>query len=274
MRTEDGHIIRRCLNGEPEAFGFLVDKYKGAIYAFAYTKLRNFHDAEDVTQEVFINAYRKLRSLRRWDNFHAWIYAITSNLCRNWVRTRANRPDGEYTEDQDPETLDKRSESSYREELMHESLYESLNEALAALPEGYRQVLTLYYLGGMSGDEIARFLGTSPSNVRQRLSRARSRLKEEMIAMMSTTLEAKRLAATFTFRVVEAVKRVRIHPVPRATGLPWGLSLAAGIMVTVLSLSPHLSIPIDVAIPAGNRGDLRGYTQDCRNIGNLQQGRG
>ena len=252
MRTEDGHIIRRCLNGEPEAFGFLVDKYKGAIYAFAYTKLRNFHDAEDVTQEVFINAYRKLRSLRRWDNFHAWIYAITSNLCRNWVRTRANRPDGEYTEDQDPETLDKRSESSYREGLMHESLYESLNEALDALPEGYRQVLTLYYLGGMSGDEIARFLGTSPSNVRQRLSRARSRLKEEMIAMMSTTLEAKGLPATFTFRVVEAVKRIRIHPVPRATALPWGLSLAAGIMVTVLSLSPHLSIPIDVAIPAGS----------------------
>ena len=69
MRTEDGHIIHKCLNGEPEAFGFLVDKYKESVYAFAYTKLRNFHDAEDVTQEVFIKAYKKLRTLRRWDNF-------------------------------------------------------------------------------------------------------------------------------------------------------------------------------------------------------------
>jgi RNA polymerase sigma-70 factor (ECF subfamily) len=58
MRTEGGQIIHKCLNGEPEAFGFLVDKYKESVYAFAYTRLRNFHDAEDVTQEVFINAYR------------------------------------------------------------------------------------------------------------------------------------------------------------------------------------------------------------------------
>ena len=54
MRTEDGYVIHKCINGEPEAFGFLVDKYKASIYAFAYTKLCNFRDAEDVTQEVFI----------------------------------------------------------------------------------------------------------------------------------------------------------------------------------------------------------------------------
>ena len=204
MRTEDGHIIRKCLNGEPEAFGFLVDKYKGAIYAFAYAKLCNFHDAEDVTQEVFTKAYQKLRTLRRWDNFHAWIYSITSNLCKNWIRARANRPDGEFIVDHDHEILTRHSESSYREEPMDEPLYEILSEALDSLPEGYRQVLTFYYLGGMSSYEIAEFLGTSPANVRLRLSRARSRLKEDMVAMMSTTLEAQRLPATFTFRIVEA----------------------------------------------------------------------
>jgi len=59
MRTEDGYIIHKCLNGEREAFGFLVDKYRESIYAFASSKLRNFHDAEDITQEVFIKAYTK-----------------------------------------------------------------------------------------------------------------------------------------------------------------------------------------------------------------------
>ena len=53
MRTEDGHIIHRCLNGEPEAFGLLVDKYKEGIYAFVYARLQDFRDAQDVTQEVF-----------------------------------------------------------------------------------------------------------------------------------------------------------------------------------------------------------------------------
>jgi RNA polymerase sigma factor (sigma-70 family) len=105
MRTEDGYVISKCLNGEPEAFGFLMDKYKGSVYAFTYSKLRNFHDAEDVTQEVFIKAYQKLRSLRRWDNFLAWLYAITSNMCKNWIRLKANRPDSEFVEDQNAEIL-------------------------------------------------------------------------------------------------------------------------------------------------------------------------
>ena len=74
MRTDDGYIISKCLNGEPEAFGILVDKYKSSIFAFVYTKLHNFHDAQDVTQEVFIKAYRELRTLKRWDSFAGWIY--------------------------------------------------------------------------------------------------------------------------------------------------------------------------------------------------------
>lgn len=251
MRTEDGHIIRQCLNGESEAFGFLVDKYKGAIYAFAYAKLRNFHDAEDITQEVFIKAYRELRSLRRWDNFHAWIYAITTNLCKNWIRMKANRRDNEFAETKVSRIVAERSEKSYREQLAHESLCDLLNESLDSLPEGYRQVLTLFYLGDMSGDEIARFLGISPANVRKRLSRAKLRLKEEMVTMMSTTLEAQRLPATFTFRLVEMVKRVKINPMPKATGLPLGLSLAAGILIAVISLNPHLSMPTHIVPPTG-----------------------
>jgi len=77
MRTEDGYIIHKCLNGEQAAFGLLVDKYKASVYALAHSKLRNFHDAEDITQEVFIKAYQKLHTLKRWDNFLAWLYSIT-----------------------------------------------------------------------------------------------------------------------------------------------------------------------------------------------------
>jgi RNA polymerase sigma factor (sigma-70 family) len=248
MRTEDGYIINKCLNGDSAAFGLLVDKYKESIYALAYSKLGNFHDAEDVAQEVFIKAYENLRTLKRWDSFLAWLYSITSNLCKMLIRARSRRPDYEFIEDKGPKMLETSSMNSYRENRLSESLH----EALDSLPEMHRQVLTLFYLGGMSGKEIARFLGMSPNTIRQRLYRARSLLKEEMLAMMSTTYEGQRLKGGFTLRIVETVKRMKIQPMPRTTALPWGLSFAAGIIVAVLSLSPYLNILNPMSMPAGS----------------------
>ena len=59
MQTEDGQIIYQCCNGDSAMFGFLVDKYREGVYALAYSKLGNFHDAQDITQETFIKAFRK-----------------------------------------------------------------------------------------------------------------------------------------------------------------------------------------------------------------------
>lgn len=247
MRTRDGYIIHKCLNGEPEAFGLLVDKYKASIYALAYTKLQNFQDAEDITQEVFIKAYQNLHRLKYWDSFFAWLYSITTNLCKNWIQEQARRPDHEFIGDQSPKTLESLSVDSHRESMLHKSLH----EALDSLPDIYRQVLILYYFGDMNSYEIARFLGASPTAIRQRLSRARAHLREEMVAMMSTAFEGRKLQADFTFRIVEAVKRVKIHPAPRTTGLPWGLSLATGIILAVMGISPYLSLINPMTVPTG-----------------------
>jgi RNA polymerase sigma factor (sigma-70 family) len=236
MRTEDGYIIHKCLNGEKEAFGFLVDKYKASIYAFAYSKLRNFHDTEDITQEVFIKAFTKLHTLKRWDSFLAWLYSITSNLCKNFIRSKSNRPDREFVEEQELSILALPSINSYQEKRVHESLH----EALDSLPEIYQQVLTLYYLGGMSSEEIARFLGKPISTIRQQLSRARGKLKKEMLDMMSTTYAQQKLQASFTFRIVEMVKRITIKPVPSKPMLPLGLSAVTGLVLTVMMFSSHV----------------------------------
>ena len=245
MRTEDGEIIHQCLNGKPAAFGFLVDKYKACIFAFAYSELGNFHDAEDITQDVFIKAYQKLNTLKQYDRFLAWLYAITSNLCKNLTRSKRNRPDGEFIEDQAPETLMEPSINSYRESI----IAESLNEAINSLPKIYSQALTLHYLGGMSVIEIARFLGTSSDAIKHRLSRGRTQSKEEVIAMMSETFGQQRLQASFTFRIIEAVKRIKINPVSTMKGLPWGLSLATGIIIAVMSLNPTLISFDNIGIP-------------------------
>ena len=238
MRTEDGYIIYRCLNGDPTAFGFLIDKYKAGVYASAYERLRNFHDAEDIAQEAFFKAYRSLRTLKRWDSFASWLYRITLNLCTDWFRAESRRPDQDFIEDQDQEILETPVRNTYRQE----SVCGSVREALDSLPAMQRQVLTLRYLAGMISVEIARFIGISPSAIRMRLSKARSLLKEEILAMMSATFEEQKLQSTFTLRIVEAIKRIKVQPTPRTSGLPWGLSLATGIILTALSLIPQPGI--------------------------------
>ena len=248
MRTEDGKIIQECLNGKPQAFGILVDKYREGVYAFSYTELRDFQDAQDVTQEVFLQAYRKLRSLRNRESFAFWLYRIAYRYCVQCLRDRVRRVDRDFIEDQDPRVVDAPSLDSHRES----QLDESVREALDMLPDAYREVLLLHYFGGLTIKDIAKAIGSSPAAIGMRLSRARAQLKEEMIAMMDTAFERHRLPIGFTFRIVEVVKRIKIHPMPRTAGLPWGLSAAVGIIVTVMSLNPYMSIPNDMAIPAGS----------------------
>jgi len=236
MRMADRHLVDKCLNGDSAAFGMLVDRYKESVYALAYSRLRNFHDAEDITQEAFIKAYQKLRTLRRWDEFYAWLYAITSNLCKNWIKARIRRPDREFVEDHSVRSL------SYSMETHSEdSMLEVLHEALDSLPESYQQVLTLHYLGGMDGTEIAEFLGKSPSAIWQRLSRARASLKKEILDMMSETYGQNRLRAGFTFSIVEMVKRIRIDPVPPKT-LPWGFSIASGVIIGIMCIGMNVNL--------------------------------
>ncbi len=245
MHTEDGYIIRKCLNGEPAAFGLLVDKYKSSVYALAYTKLRNFHDAEDITQEVFLKAYQKLSTLKRWDNFLAWLFSITVNSCKDFLKSRARRPDANYIEEQDATLWDAPSIDAYQ----NESMTESIREAIDELPEIYRQTLTLYYLGGLSSTEIARFLGTSANTVNQRLMRARIKLKEEMIAMMNTTFAENKLHSGFTFRIVEAIKSTKVQPISTKPLLPFIGSATVGIVLTIMLFSQFFD-------PVAPLGDL------------------
>ncbi len=232
MRTEDGYIIQKCLDGDVAAFGLLVDKYKGSVYALAYTKLGNFHDAQDITQEVFLKAYQKLRTLQQWDKFLSWLYAITSNLCKDFLRSKASRPDGEYVADQEKERLDRISMCSYQDDQIHLTL----QEALSGLPEIHRQVLTLHYLGGMSCREIAQFLGASPHAIAMRLNRARAKLRKEMLAMMNTSFEQQKLHPAFTLNIVEVIQRTRIQSNPQTPAVPIGIAAATLLTLSMLCL--------------------------------------
>jgi RNA polymerase sigma factor (sigma-70 family) len=236
MRTEDGYIIQQCLDGKSAMFGFLVDKYKRSVYALAYSEVHNLHDAQDITQEVFIKVFQSLHTLRRWDNFVGWLSRITLNTCKNWIRSASRRPDSEFIEDQEQKELNDPTAESYRTDMMNESV----REALDSLPEIYCQILTLRYFGEMSVREMSQFLGLSTSTINRRISEAQARLKEEILTMIGTMREKQELPSSFTFRIVEIVKHIRINPIS-IKPLPWGLSLTAGVIALVLGIGQHFS---------------------------------
>ncbi len=195
---------------------------------------------------MFINAYRKLGTLKRWDNFIGWLYRITINQCKMLIRSQSRRPDHEFIEDQSQGVVECFTKNLYREDEM----YEAVQEALNSLPEIFRQVVVLRYFGGMTVEEMSRFLGVSSNTIDRRLKEARDKLKGEMTTMISTAYEQHGLHVSFTFRILEILKRVRINPILRTGGLPLGLGLAGGILLVIFISGPFVKFPNFVSPPA------------------------
>ncbi len=216
MTLSDVELIQRTLAGDETAFGFLVDKYKGAVHALAYRKLGDFQLAEEIAQDTFLAAYQKLGTLRNHTHFPGWLYVIASRRCLMWQRK--NRPQVHLIGEMKTGEMDSLAQRRHAEKQTHQHL----RDALESLPESEHTVLTLHYFGGMTGKEIAQFIGTSPGAVLNRLYRARARLKEEMIPMIRATSGMIQLPPTFTQQLIRQIRE--LQPIPSPSGkplLPW-----------------------------------------------------
>ena len=89
MYSADEQLVSQTLAGDRDAFGVLVHKYQDMVFAYAFQKVRNEADAQDVTQEVFLRAYRNLYALRHPHRFRSWLYTIMSNECNRWLARAA-----------------------------------------------------------------------------------------------------------------------------------------------------------------------------------------
>lgn len=177
---QENRIIDRVLAGDAEAFEALVSAYEKPAYRLALRMLGQQEDAEDVTQEAFLKAYRSLPSFRRDSRFSLWLMRIVSHLCLDLLRRRKRRPaqsisqengDGEETE------LDIPDESFSPEALLQRKLTrEAVQRGLDNLPDEARQILLLRELQGLSYEEIGSVLALEPGTVKSRIFRARKRL--------------------------------------------------------------------------------------------------
>ena len=180
MRNDNTELIRRILEGDDAAFACLVKKYQKRVHALAWRKIGDFHIAEDITQETFLQVYRKLATLKNTDQFPGWLYVITNRCCLTWLRKKRiqTRPLEEVDMEMVEKTSYSRHVSAEQAESAAETKRELVKKLLAKLKENDRTVVTLYYFGEMTYEEIGEFLGMSADTVRMRVRRALQRLKE------------------------------------------------------------------------------------------------
>ncbi len=235
MKNADVELIQRVLDGDDTAFSELVNKYRKSVHALAWRKVQDFHIAEDITQETFLKAYKGIPTLKEPQSFAGWLYVIATNHCNTYLGKK--RLPTQSLEDTDNEELEKATYSSYvsaeNERVSVETQREVVKKLLAKLQESDRTVITLYYLGGMTYEEISKFLGVSVSAIKNRLYRARQFLKKEE-PMIREALENYQITPNLTENIMQEISRLRPTPSTSKPLVPWAVAAASAILIVLM----------------------------------------
>ena len=176
--TSENELIRLAQSGDGEAFCQLARRYERRIFSLALPYCRSAHDAEDLSQEAWLKAYRSLRSFRGESSFYTWVRQITINTFLNYKR-RAKMLDKEVIPT-DAEGLEHPHARSVEESLNDKILVEKVMQALGELTSQQRLIFLLKHREGMTYDEIAASLGCSAGTVKKSLFRAVLKLRERL----------------------------------------------------------------------------------------------
>ena len=235
MRNDDAELIRRTLAGDETAFTMLVKKYHKHIHALAWRKIGDFHIAEDITQETFLKVYKHLATLKELDRFPGWLYVIATRRCIAWLRKK--RLHAQLVEDIDMVAKGKGTYSQYvadqQAKTSTEAKQEVVKQLLAKLQESERTVITLYYFGEMTCEEISKFLGVSVNTIKSRLSRARQRLKKEE-PLIQEALSNCQISTNLIEKIIQETRNIK--PAPSTEGkplLPWAIAASVAILATL-----------------------------------------
>lgn len=236
MEYNDAKLIQRTLDGDQAAFTSLVEKYQKGIHALAWRKIGDFHIAQEITQDAFLRAYERLRTLKDRNSFPGWVYVIASHLCTEWHRKK-KRPT-QSLENTNIAEIEQVSYSQYtaekRDAEKAEAYREVVQKLLQRLPESERTVMVLHYLGEMTCETISKMLGVSPNTIKSRLNRARNRLKKEE-AIIHESLSSFQLPTQMTENIMKEISRTTpATPSTNKPWVPWVVSTLSAILVLLL----------------------------------------
>jgi len=202
-------LVERAGHGDLAAFGKLVERFQDAVYGTACAILGDFHDAQDVAQNAFVKAWRKLRNLRDPVKFPGWLYQITRNCSKDFLRRAGPENVPLETGDVSSAVTDSQNPD---ERLEKNETREAVLAAIRALSEPNRLATTLFYIDGYTIEEVSQFLTVPKGTVKRRLHDSRNRLRERMMAMVEDELKGSRPGPEFRERIMRKVSRVEVRP--------------------------------------------------------------
>ena len=245
----DDQLWQQSRAGDREAFGRIVERYQSLICSLAYSACGNLARSEDLAQETFVAAWQKVGELREPAKLRAWLCGIVRNLSASAARREQRR--GGPGESLETVTDRAASDADPSAQAISEEEAQLLWRSLAGLPETYREPLVLFYRQGQSILEVASVLELSEEAVKQRLSRGRAMLREELTTVVESTLTRTRPTTAFTAGVMAALPLVVFPSVgAAAAGAVAGNGLATAAKGTAggLGLSAVLGPLIGLSI--------------------------
>jgi RNA polymerase sigma-70 factor (ECF subfamily) len=183
MIRTDEELVARATAGDVDSFNQLVSRWERTIYALAYRTLGREEDARDVVQEAFLRAYRGLRGFKGEAKFSSWLYRITLNLCRDWIRRERRAPvvqPPEGTDAVDLADAQAAPTESVEDLVARREMSRAVSRAMAELPEEQRTAIMLKEYHGLTFQEIADQLNCPLSTVKTRLYQGLSVLRRRL----------------------------------------------------------------------------------------------
>ena len=187
QEADDASLVRRCLKDDPDAFRFLVERYQGEVYGLTLRILGRAEDAEDLTQETFLRAFRALGRYDPTRPFGAWLHTIAARLCIDHHRRNRAKlisltqpEEGTAGEERTIELEDPADRPD--EEVEKSELARRLDALVQQLPPDSRTAILLRHQQDLPYEEIARVLGVPLGTIKARIHRARIMLKEKLLA--------------------------------------------------------------------------------------------
>ncbi len=172
-QLDDQRLVTACLAGRPGAFDLIVERHRRSVYQLCYRFVGNHEDASDLSQDVFLRAYRGLKSFRGGSSLSTWLYRIGVNVCLN--RVAVKKP---VMEDLDARQHVDTAAESQMERVLRQERGVQVRAAIAQLPPKQRATLVLRIYQDLSHDEIAQVLGSSVGAVKANFFHALGNLKK------------------------------------------------------------------------------------------------
>lgn len=175
----DKELIAGILKGNQSLYGELVTRYQNFVFSIVLRYTESREDAEEISQDIFVKAYKHLSDFRGDSKFSTWLYTIVTTTCISFLRKK--RQDVQSLDNERIFAVADNMDSGIRANTVEQkSRITMVNKAIALLSPDDAQIITLFYQGEQSLEEIAGIMGLETNNVKVKLHRARTRLREKM----------------------------------------------------------------------------------------------